>query len=106
MTATRTHYWFLGAIVGLLIPTFLFGLFALSSAMHVGLGENPLTAVLVIALGFMEIPAVMIARTLNLPIETGGVAFLVFNLNAFGSFCVAMFWGIVGAVVGFVVDRV
>jgi hypothetical protein len=41
---------------------------------------------------FVEVPAVTVGRALNLPIESGGAAFMLYNLSPFGYRYVSMFW--------------
>ena len=62
------------------------------------------SALLVFFISALEIPVITIGRCFNLPIEDGGVAFIMYSLNPFGYALVLLFWTVVGLMVGFGVD--
>lgn len=71
----------------------------------VAFGEHPLTAFLVIAIAFVELPTGIIGRTLGLPIETGEPAFLLYCFTPLGYFLTIIIWALMGAVIGWCVEK-
>lgn len=104
----KMHYnrfWLQGALIGLLIPLILFGLFMMLNSFNIAFGANPLTALLIFALAFVELPIAIIGRTLGLPIEAGGAAFLIYDFTALGYILTIMFWALTGVLFGWFIDR-
>lgn len=75
------------------------------SELNIELGRFPLTALIVFVLAILELPVAILGRSLGLPIETGGTTFLIYKFNALGYFLTAALWVLVGAFVGWLIDR-
>lgn len=99
------RFWIRGGLIGTAIPLVLFGLFQQLNSSGIAFGENPLTAFLVLALAFMELPTAIIGRTLGLPIEAGGAAFLIYNFTVLGYILTITFWALVGVLFGWIIDK-
>jgi hypothetical protein len=106
MTGHRanTQFWLRGGLTGLLFPGSLLGLLEILTCLRIAFWENFLAWYLLFAISLMEMPVVIIGRRLNLPIETGGVAFLLYELSPVGYFLVFLFWGLLGLILGCMVD--
>ncbi len=105
---SKTRYWLWGGLAGLLLQLALFALIQSLYCFHIdfGCGINSVLAITVIlVVVILELPVVIIGRTLNLPIETGTPAFMVCNLTLFGYVLVAVFWTLVGLLIGYLIDR-
>lgn len=97
-------YWLRGGLIGLGVPLALFGIFTILAGLNIELGRFPLSELIVFALVIMELPAAIIGRSLGLPIETGGAAFLLYKFNALGYVLTLAFWIFVGAFIGWLID--
>jgi len=94
-----SRFKFYGTIIGIFLPIFFIAASNLAFQCKFPLGDNFFTATAIIALGLIEIPPVIIGRALNLPIENGGIAFLIADLNASGYLLVILFYGILGLII-------
>jgi hypothetical protein len=101
-----TQRWLWGGLIGLLVPGALFALFQILCCYRIAFGEHLLSALLVFAIAYLEMPVVIIGRALNLPIESGEVAFIMYSLSPFGFVLVLVFWMSAGLLFGCVVDRI
>jgi len=98
-------FWLRGGLVGLFTPFILFGLFLILNSFNIEFGSNPITSLLIFAMAFMQLPAVVIGRALGLPIETGGAAFILYNFTIFGYILTIFFWVLIGVLFGWIIDR-
>ena len=94
-----------GGLIGLLVPLTLFVIFRVLAGLNIELGRFPLTALIVFALAILELPVAIIGRSLGLPIEIGGTAFILYEFNALGYALTALFWIFVGAFIGWLMGR-
>ncbi|MDP2905290.1 MAG: hypothetical protein Q8O22_03185 [Candidatus Omnitrophota bacterium] len=99
------NLWLRGALIGLFVPLFLFGIFLILTGFNVEFGRHPLAGLIIIALAILEMPVAIIGRSLGLPIETGGAAFLLYQFNALGYILTIVFWVSAGAFLGWLVDK-
>lgn len=99
------RYWLRGALIGLFAPSCLFGIFLILAGLNIEFGRFPLAGLIIIALAIFEIPVAIIGRSLGLPIETGGAAFLLYEFNALGYTLTIIFWIFVGAFIGWLIDK-
>jgi hypothetical protein len=97
--------WLLGGLIGLFIPLILFGLFLILNSFGTSFGGNPITALLVFAIAFIQLPIVIMGRTLGLPIETGGEAFIMYNFTPLGYILTVIFWTLLGALCGWIINK-
>ena len=100
----KKRYLLIGALFGLIVPVILFGIFSILSHLNVEIGKSPLSVLIIFTLALLEAPIAIIGRSLNLPIETGGAAFILFQFNAFGYFLTLLFWTLVGLFVGWLIS--
>ncbi len=100
----NNEFWLWGGFYGFLIPAALFTLFQIMICFRVAFLDFLFSTWLIFAIAFMEMPPVSAARALNLPIENGGAAFIMCDLNALGYLFVLLFWTVVGVFLGFLGD--
>ena len=90
---------FYGTVIGFLLPVFFIVASYLAFQCKFPLGDNFFTATAIIVLGLIEIPPVIIGGALNLPIENGGIAFLIADLNISGYLLVILFYVTLGLII-------
>ncbi|MDD4957610.1 MAG: hypothetical protein PHH49_07915 [Candidatus Omnitrophica bacterium] len=100
------RYWLRGALTGLFVPMALFGIFLLLVLMDFEFGRIPLTKMVVSAIAVLELPIVYIGRALELPIEVGGAAFLIYDFTVLGYVLMVAFWVVVGMFIGCLLDNI
>src|SRR5665213_3644239 len=100
------RFWFWGGLTGLLFPLALFVIFQILKCFRIAFGEHLLSALLIFTIAILELPVIIVGRALNLPIETGGVAFIPYELSPFGYVLVIIFWIVVGSLIGYIIDRI
>src|SRR3990167_8401544 len=94
-----------GGLIGFFIPAALFGILSALSTLDIEFARNPVTYSLVIGLTLIELPMVALGRSLRLPIENGGAAFMLYDLNVFGYILILLFWAFAGALLGLIFYR-
>ena len=90
----------IGGATGLGLPSCLFLVFSILNSFGIAFGENPATSALVIAIALLEIPIALVGRSIGLPIESGGDAFILFDFNTLGYVLVDMYWMAIGILTG------
>lgn len=90
--------------MGFLLPALLMATMALLMVAKTLTGEHPISAAVVMGLALCEMPPVIIGRSLGLPIETGGPAFIIYELNGLGYLLVVLFWTFTGGMLGMLID--
>ncbi len=94
--------WMRGALIGAGTVTALAVLFLILNLFGVPFGQVPPLGLLVVALSLITMPVSIIGRVLHLPLENGGAAFMIADLNALGCAAVVLFWALVGALIALV----
>jgi hypothetical protein len=92
-------WWRFGGIIGAIVPMTLLLIFKILSYCNICFGDHLLSSLLIFAIALLQRPVVILGRALNLPIETGGPAFIMYELNFFGWSLVILAWGFAGAIV-------
>ncbi len=73
-----------GAVLGLIAPALLFGLLDCTFDNQTIMWTDPLKGLTVFTILLMQLPVVIVGRALALPVESGGAAFILFNLSQLG----------------------
>ncbi len=101
-----TSFSFWGGMIGFMLAVVPLVLFQIFSSFRVNLGDNLIGPILIFSIAILQIPIVFLGRMLKLPIESGGVAFIMCNLSPFGNLLLVVFWTVIGVLLGRVLDKI
>ena len=97
--------WLWGALFTLIVTAIPHGLLLLLIQFRVEFGKDIFSMILLFATAALEFPALVIGRLLRLQLENSSTGFILPDFNLWGYVLTFLFWMIVGACSGWILDK-